>query len=48
MMGPLVDACCGSGHENQVQIQKELSDLRASAPVLGASVYYARQIAIAP
>jgi hypothetical protein len=53
MTGSLVGACCfGSErertqtHRDRAQVQKVLSDLRNSAPTMGASAYYARYVTI--
>jgi hypothetical protein len=46
MTGPLVGGCCFGSHQDQAEIQKQLDDERRSAPVLGASIYYARYVQI--
>jgi hypothetical protein len=46
MTGPLVGGCCFGSHRDKAEIQKELDNQRASAPVLGASIYYARYVEI--
>jgi hypothetical protein len=45
MTGPLVGACC-FGERDQAVIQKTMDEQRRDAPILGASVYYARYVKI--
>ena len=46
MTGPLVDACCFGERWDQAAIQKNLDEIHRDAPVLGASIYYARYVTI--
>jgi RNA polymerase subunit RPABC4/transcription elongation factor Spt4 len=46
MTGPLVGGCCFGSHKDQAEIQKELDEQRRAAPVVGASIYYARYVEI--
>jgi Sel1 repeat len=48
MTGPLVGGCCFGSHKSQVEIQNELDKMRRDAPILGATVYYARYVVVGP
>jgi hypothetical protein len=48
MTGPLVGGCCFGSHMDQTEIQETMDKQRRAAPILGASVYYARYVTISP
>jgi hypothetical protein len=46
MTGPLVGGCCFGPGWDQAEIQKSMDKTREAAPILGASIYYARYVEI--
>ena len=48
MRGPLVNGCCFQSFQDQAEIQKQKDNILKGVPTLGASIYYARYVEIAP